>query len=135
MNLPTPNNYVKIGLAAMALLMALFSGLYVGHLQLVAYEEKVATDGKVQEQRNKDLLKERDLANEKVRSEYKNELARIKSYYGGLHYASGSQLSGSVPTLVRIDGYTADPVFAEKCASTTLQLVKLQQEIKDQPHD
>jgi hypothetical protein len=103
-------------------------GWYPEHLLFQAYQEKVLLNGKVQEQHNKDLLKQRDLENAKIKSDYSNQLSVIKRLYN----TSSGNLSSPIATLVSVNGYTTDPVFAEQCADTTAQLISLQQWVKDQ---
>ena len=126
--MPTPNIWFKILICAGLLLLSFIGGFYVEHLRFQAYQEKVISDGKVQEQHNKDLLKERDLENAKIKSNYTNQLVIIKRLYN----TNSGNLSSPSATLVSVNGYTTDPVFAEQCANTTAQLVSLQQWIKDQ---
>ena len=123
-----PNIWFKILICAVLLLLSFIGGFYVEHLRFQAYQEKVISDGKIQEQHNKDLLKERDLENAKIKSNYTNQLAIIKRLYNTI----SSNLSSPSATLVSVNGYTTDPVFAEQCAATTAQLVSLQQWVKDQ---
>ena len=124
----SPNIWFKIAFVFIGCLFCAFLGWYPAHLELVNYKEKVAADAKVQEQHNKDLEKQRKLENAKITSDYANQLAIIKRLYN----TSGSKLSGPSAALVSVNGYTADPVFAEQCSNTTAQLVSLQQFIKDQ---
>ena len=124
----SPNIWFKIAFVFIGCLFCAFLGWYPEHLELVNYKEKVAADAKVQEQHNKDLEKQRKLENAKITSDYANQLAIIKRLYN----TSGSKLSSPSAALVSVNGYTADPVFAEQCANTTAQLVSLQQFIKDQ---
>jgi hypothetical protein len=126
--MPTPNVYFKILIVACLLLLSFCGGYYVEHLRFLDYRQSVAAQGKIQEQHNKDLLKERDLENAKIKSNYDNQLAIIKRLYN----TSSGNLSSPSATLVSVNGYTTDPVFAEQCATTTAQLVSLQQWIKDQ---
>lgn len=123
-----PNIWFKILICAVLLLLSFIGGFYVEHLRFQAYQEKVISDGKAQEQHNKDLLKQRDLENAKIKSDYSSQLAIIKRLYN----TSGSDLSSPSATLISVNGYTTDPVFAEQCAATTAQLVSLQQWVKDQ---
>jgi hypothetical protein len=126
--MPIPNVYFKILIVACILLLSFCGGYYVEHLRFLDYRQSVAAQGKIQEQHNKDLLKERDLENAKIKSNYTNQLAIIKRLYN----TSSSNLSIPSATLVSVNGYTTDPVFAEQCANTTAQLVSLQQWVKDQ---
>jgi hypothetical protein len=126
--IPTPNGYFKIIIGFVVLLLSFCSGIYVEHLRYMDYKEGVVAQEKVQEQHNKDLIKQRDLENAKIKSDYSNQLAVIKRLYN----TSSSKLPGPSATLVSVNGYTTDPVFAQQCADTTAQLISLQQWVKDQ---
>jgi hypothetical protein len=130
--MPTPNIYVRIALLIALFLLGCITGFYPEHLRLVNYKDKVQEIGKAQEQKNQDILKQQKLVTEGIKNDYENKLARIKSYYSGLHYSGSSNLSSTSQTLVRVNGFTTDPVFAEQCANTTAQLVSLQQWVKEQ---
>jgi hypothetical protein len=121
----TPNVWFKVMFCGLALLIAAICGWYPEHLALVAYKTQVAAEGKVQEQHNKDLLVQQQLITKQVQNDYENKLARIKSYYGGLHYSSCGQLSCSKPSTQGTLGTPTDPQFVEKCAATTQQLESL----------
>ncbi len=130
--MPIPNVYFK-ALMALALCAGFFiGGFYVEHLRLVAYQEKVSAEGKVQEQKNKDIIVQQQLITKQVKNDYQNKLDRVKSYYGSLHYASSRQLSSTSKTTSSIDGTATDSQFVEKCAATTLQLESLQDFINQQ---
>jgi hypothetical protein len=126
--IPTPNIWFKLLGAVLIAILLMLCGWYPEHLLFQAYQEKVLLNGKVQEQHNKDLLKQRDLENAKIKSDYSNQLAVIKRLYN----TSSSKLPGPSATLVSVNGYTTDPVFAQQCADTTAQLISLQQWVKDQ---
>jgi hypothetical protein len=130
--MPTPNIYFKIVIGFGIALLIFCGGVYVEHLRFVAYKEKVVAEGRVQEEHNQDLVKQQQLVTEKVTNDYKNQIARIKFNYDSLRLASGSDLSKPSNTLVSINGYTTDPVFAEQCASATAQLIGLQAFVKEQ---
>lgn len=128
----TPNVYFKALICAVLLGLSFVGGYYVEHLRFVAYQEKVAADGKVQEEHNKDLIKQQQLTTQKVENDYQNKLDRIKSYYSGLHVTSSSKLSIASPTQPFVDGTATDPQFAEKCTITTQQLESLQDFVREQ---
>lgn len=130
--IPTPNIWFKLLGALLVAALLMLCGWYPEHLRFQAYQEKVVSDGKVQEQHNKDLEKQRELENAKKDADYANQLANIKSMYIRMHDTGGSKLSGPSATLVSVNGYTTDPIFAEQCADTTAQLISLQQWVKDQ---
>jgi len=124
--------YIKLGICVVLLGFFAYLGYSFEHSRFVAYKIQVETAGKIQETKNEQILKEQQVTTERITNDYKNQLARVHSYYSGLHNASGSQLSSPSNTLVRINGYTTDPVFAELCASTTAQTVALQEFIREQ---
>lgn len=126
--MPTPNIYVKVLLAFALCLACFIGGYYVEHLKFKEYQEKVIADGKVQEQHNKDLEKQRKLENDKKDADFAAQLAAIKRLYN----ASSSSMPKPSATLVSVNGYTTDPVFAELCANSTAQLISLQQWVNDQ---
>jgi uncharacterized protein YktB (UPF0637 family) len=130
--MPTPNVYFKIIIGFVVLFISFCGGFYVEHLRFVDYKDGVIAQAKIQEEHNKELIKQQQLVTEKVSNDYKNQLDRIKSYYAGLHYTSSSNLSSPSTTLVSVNGYTTDLVFAQQCADTTAQLVSLQDFVKEQ---
>ena len=129
MAMPTPNVYFKIVIVAGLLLLSFCGGYYVEHLRFLDYRQSVAEQGKIQEQKNKDLLIQQQLITKQVTNDYENKLARINSYYAGLHYPSSSKLSSTASIPEGALGTTSDPQFAQKCAATTLQLESLIDEV------
>lgn len=125
-------NYIKIGLVVLFFCFAGYLGYSFEHNRFVAYKAEVEAAGKIQEAKNEQILKEQKLTTEKITNDYKNQLVRVHSYYSGMHDSSSSAMSSPSNTLVRVNGYTTDPVFAELCASTTAQTVALQQFIQKQ---
>ena len=94
--IPTPNIWFKLlGVLFVAILLML-CGWYPEHLRFQAYQEKVVSDGKVQEQHNKDLIKQRDLENAKIKSDYSNQLAVIMSTKALFLMFIVKMMSGSV---------------------------------------
>jgi hypothetical protein len=131
--MPIPNVYFK-AIMVLALCASFFiGGFYVEHLRLVAYQEKVSAEGKIQEQKNKDLLIQQQLINKQVTNDYQNKLDRIKSYYGGLHYSSSGKLPPNSQTTISINGITKDYLsIAQDCAIETEKLISLQSWINEQ---
>lgn len=123
---------IKIGLLIGGLCFSCYLGYSFEHSRFVAYQTQVETAGKIQEAKNEQILKEQQVTTERITNDYKNQLARVHGYYSGMHDTSGGSVSSPSNTLVRINGYTTDPVFAELCATTTAQTVALQQFIQEQ---
>lgn len=124
--------YIKLGLIAIAICISGYIGYSYEHSKFAAYKIEVEELGKEQEAKNQQIVKEQIATTERITNDYKNQLARIHSYYGGLHDTSSSNLSSPSNTLVRVNGYTTDPVFAEQCARSTAQLVALQEWVREQ---
>ena len=127
-----PNIYFKILICAALLCVSFVGGFYVEHLRFAAFKEKVSAEGKVQQQKNKDIVVQQQLITKQVQNDYQNKLDRIKSYYGGMYDTSKRSMSISSTASSIIDGTPSDPQFIEKCAATTLQLESLQDFIKQQ---
>jgi len=118
-----------------ALSLAAVGGIGYGKYQSVkydAYVSKAESQAKEQEMINLYKAKEAAQVNEKVKNDYQNKLALIKSTYGGMRLSSSSQTGTISNTTSPIDGTPADPKFIEKCAITTQQLVSLQAWLNEQ---
>jgi len=118
-----------------ALSLAAVGGIGYGKYQSVkydAYVSKAENAAKEQEVINHYKAKEAAQVNEKVKNDYQNKLAIIKSTYGGMRLSSSSQTSLISPTSSPTDGTPTDPQFIEKCAITTQQLVSLQAWLNEQ---
>jgi len=118
-----------------ALSLAAVGGIGYGKYQSVkydAYVSKAETIAKEQEVINHYKAKEAAQVNEKVKNDYQNKLAIIKSTYGGMRLSSSSQTRLISPTTSPTDGTPTDPQFIEKCAITTQQLVSLQAWLNEQ---
>ena len=125
--------YVKIGLVALVLCGCVYLGYSFEHSRFMAYQERVEAAGKAQEAKNEQILKEQQVTTERITNDYKNSIARIHTYYGGLHVnPSSSAMSITSTTVPFVDGTPSDPQFVEKCAMTTQQLESLQEWIREQ---
>jgi len=125
--------YIKIGLLAASICLAGYLGYSYEHNRFVAYQERVEAAGKAQEAKNEQIFKEQQVTTERITNDYKNSLARIHTYYSGLHVnPSSSAMSVTSTTQPFVDGTPSDPQFVEKCAMTTQQLESLQEWIREQ---
>lgn len=117
-----------IGLAILALL-GLVYGRYE-HNSYVAFKAKTEAIATIQEAKNESIVKQQSLVTKGVTNEYEAKLAAIKSYYGGLHNPG----SGSMPSISNpasgVNESASNQLLA--CASTTQQLVSLQDWINEQ---
>jgi hypothetical protein len=118
-----------------ALSLAAIGGIGYGKYQSVkydAYVSKAESQAKEQEMVNLYKAKEATQVNEKVKNDYQNKLALIKSTYGGMRLSSSGQTGTISNTTSSTDGTPTDPKFIEKCAITTQQLVSLQAWLNEQ---
>lgn len=118
-----------------ALSLAAIGGIGYGKYQSVkydAYVSKAESQAKEQEMINLYKAKEAFQVNEKVKNDYQNKLALIKSTYGGMRLSSSSETSAVSQSPSATDGTPSDPKFIEKCAITTQQLVSLQGWLNEQ---
>jgi len=118
-----------------ALSLAAIGGIGYGKYESAKYDAYVAkaeTAAKEQEVINHYKAKEAAQVNEKVKNDYQNKLAIIKSTYGGMRLSSTNQTGTISNTASPTDGTPADPKFIEKCAITTQQLVSLQAWLNEQ---
>lgn len=125
-------NYVKIGICAVLLCSSWYLGYSFEHSRFTKYQNDVKQQATIQEAKTKQIIEQQKITTDRITNDYKNQLARLHSVYDGLHVNGGSSLSTPSDTLVRINGFTTDPIFALQCANTTQQLVSLQDFVKEQ---
>ena len=124
------SNLKLIG-AVLALLIAFGLGWYIRNIDFINYKAKVVAEGKIQEQHNKDLLKQQALINQGIKNDYQNKLNSINAMYARMRQSS----SGSMPTFayssITINGASYDPLsIAKDCALETQKLISLQDWVK-----
>ena len=109
------------------------AGFYVEHLRFADYKNEVAIVAEKQIAENKAKEKEQQLVNKGVEDVYKANLSNVHSFYNGLLNASSSTTSSIPQTTFVINGQTLNVVsLAEQCASTTEQVIALQDWINQQ---
>jgi hypothetical protein len=118
------NNVKWIGIGLLVAGNVIFFGMY-------KHESDAFTEYKAKEQV---VVQTTQVAQKQVTKEssnvYKANLATINGYYSnGLRFDSTNTFSEATRG---INGIPTYPVFVKQCAQTTLQLVSLQQWIKDE---
>ena len=126
-------NYVKMGICVLLLGFCYYLGYSGEHKRFVEFQHVVRQQADIQEAKTKEIIEQQKITTDRITNDYQTELNRINTMYSGLLH-DGSSLSLSKPsnTLVSINGYTTDPVFAAQCSATTQQLVSLQEFVKEQ---
>ena len=100
------------------------------HNALITYKTEVVAAADKQIAENEAKIKEQTLINKATKENYETKLSALKSYYGGLHNSSGSQMPSLSNPTAGANGSASDQLLA--CAYTTQQLVSLQEWINQQ---
>jgi len=126
------NIYFKALTCFVLLLISFVSGFYVEHLRFANYKEKVVAEGKVQEQHNKDLIKQQALINQGIKNDYQNKLNSINAMYARMRQSSSGQMPSSTDSTITINGSTYNALsVAQSCALETQKLISLQEWVKE----
>jgi len=133
---PIPTiTWIKIGLMIAALALAFYKGYSLEHDKLIKFQAEVSAVGKAQELVNQNIEREHQIVNTGIKNSYEARLAAVNSAYAvGVQQPSTG--GGNVPTIsitpTRVVKIASDPEFVGRCAQTTVQLVTLQDWIKQQ---
>ena len=129
--------YYIIGIA---LLLSALSGWYVEHLRFVAFETEVKAIAVQQEEHVKGIEKQQSLITQQVKTNYETKLTALRSSYSSrLSNTSSSKVPAISCTASGTNEGTSNEVstakveqLPEQCAETTLQLLELQNWVKQQ---
>jgi len=122
-----------MGICVLLLGFCYYLGYSREHNRLVDFQHVVRQQADIQEAKTKEIIEQQKITTDRITNDYQTELNRINTMYSGLlHDGSSISLSKPSNTLVSINGYTTDPVFAAQCSATTQQLVSLQDFVKEQ---
>ena len=121
-------------IGVIVLIGALFGfGYYKGYSgekqRFDTYKADIEAQVKAQEAINEATKKQQDIIGKSIRSDYENKLSALKSYYGGVRQQSSTSLSTLPSSSLSINAETPNLELA--CASTTQQLVSLQEWIAE----
>jgi hypothetical protein len=118
----------------LALVFGGFSaGFYVEHLRFADFKNQVQIVAEKQIAQNTAKEKEQQLVNKGVEDAYKANLSNIHNFYNGMLNTGSSTVSPNGTASININGETHNLLsVAEQCASTTEQVIALQDWIKQQ---
>ena len=109
------------------------AGFYVEHLRFADFKNEVAIVAEKQIAENKAKEKEQQLVNKGVEDAYKANLSNIHNFYSGMLNTSSGAMSSDANATITVNGQTHNILsFAEQCASTTEQVIALQDWINQQ---
>lgn len=123
--------------AIAAIVLALFGfGYYKGHSNMKekfdAYKAEVTAIGKAQEVKAKSIEKQADGISKGISNAYNRDVAAVRSYYDRVRQQSGGCQMSAVPNSSSgVNERAADELFGQ-CAEATLQLIYLQQWVREQ---
>jgi len=117
-----------------ALLFGGFSaGFYVEHLRFADFKNEVQIVAEKQIAENKAKEKEQQLVNKGVEDAYKANLNSVHNFYSGMHNSSSGAMSSDANATITVNGETHNILsLAEQCASTSEQVIALQNWIIEQ---
>ncbi len=126
---------IKLAIAAFLLAGSYYLGYSLEHAKFMLFVTQVEEQGKIQEEKNKAIIKESSKVNERIASDYQKNLNALRNSYAD-RLLDNSSSSGGVPKVSSstkgIDGKATYSVTIGQCAETTLMLVSLQDWIKQQ---
>ena len=126
-------NYIKVGLAVLAICTIFYSGFHLGNSRYLEFKASVEATAKIQEEKVKSIRSQQELVNKGITNEYEAKLTAVKSFYGRVQFnPSGSSMSGLSTTPKSADVIAAYNELAGQCAETTLQLTSLQKWLNEQ---
>lgn len=109
------------------------AGFYVEHLRFADFKNEVAIVAEKQIAENKAKEKEQQLVNKGVEDAYKANLNSVHNFYSGMLNTSSGAMSSDANATITINGQTHNILsLAEQCASTTEQVIALQNWIIEQ---
>lgn len=128
-----PLLYVKLGLACAALLGSAYLGYSFEHSRFMVFKAEVETVAREQEAKVISIQKQQELVNKGISNGFQNQLRAVRNSYGiGMRGASSGQLSPLSNTASGVNESPAYYNLVGACAETTLQVVWLQNWIKEQ---
>lgn len=109
------------------------AGFYVEHLRFADFKNEVAIVAEKQIAENKAKEKEQQLVNKGVEDAYKANLNNVHNFYSGMLNTGGGAMSSDANATITINGKTVNILsLAEQCASTSEQVIALQNWIIEQ---
>ena len=128
--------YALVALGAFAL--GAFVGWLHEHDKLTAYQASVQAIAEQQERHNAEIIKKHNETKQQIHDDYKKRIADLHSYYNDkrLRNKDSCEVSPAAKSTIRPDGNPSNnqplaTTDAEQCAAVTLQLLELQQWVRE----
>ena len=135
--------YIKLAFILIISLVSGGAGWYFEHLrydalesQFQSFQDKVASEGKLQEVKNEQVKSEQQLISKTVSANYESRIAQLHQYYGGMLISKAGSSSSPMPSVStsppKLDARPSDIVITEQCAITTEMYISLRDWVNQQ---
>ena len=120
-----------IGLVAVLFSTGYYRGYSAEKQRFDAFKAELVASAKAQEKINQQIEQKNKLIADNSKREYEAKIVALRLYYDRLRHADTNKLPSASITSHRVDEAATDPIFIGQCAETTLQLVLLQDWVRE----
>jgi hypothetical protein len=120
-----------IGLVAVLFGTGYYRGYSAEKKRFDAFKTEIEASAKAQEKINQQIEQKNKLIADNSKREYEAKIVALRNYYDRMRHPDTNKLPSAAITAHRVDEKAADPIFIGQCAETTLQLVSLQDWVRE----
>jgi hypothetical protein len=120
-----------IGLVAVLFGTGYYRGYSAEKQRFDAFKAELVASAKAQEKINQQIEQKNKLIADNSKREYEAKIVALRHYYDRLRHPDTNKLPSAAITAHRVDEKTTDPIFIGQCAETTLQLISLQDWVRE----
>jgi hypothetical protein len=120
-----------IGLVAVLFGTGYYRGYSAEKKRFDAFKTELEASAKAQEKINQQIEQKNKLIADNSKREYEAKIVALRHYYDRLRHPDTNKLPSAAIAAHRVDEKATDPVFIGQCAETTLQLVSLQDWVRE----
>ena len=120
-----------IGLVAVLFGTGYYRGYSAEKKRFDAFKTELEASAKAQEKINQQIEQKNKLIADNSKREYEAKIVALRHYYDRLRHPDTNKLPSAAIAAHRVDEKAADPIFIGQCAETTLQLVSLQDWVRE----
>ena len=120
-----------IGLVAVLFGTGYYRGYSAEKQRFDAFKAELVASAKAQEKINQQIEQKNKLIADNSKREYEAKIIALRHYYDGLRHPDTNKLPSAAIAAHRVDEKATDPIFIGQCAETTLQLVSLQDWVRE----
>jgi hypothetical protein len=120
-----------IGLVAVLFGTGYYRGYSAEKARFDAFKTELEASAKAQEKINQQIEQKNKLIADNSKREYEAKIVALRHYYDRLRHPDTNKLPSAAIAAHRVDEKATDPIFIGQCAETTLQLVSLQDWVRE----